>query len=93
MIAGTVVVLGDVGDYPGFAMKRGTLLLRGLPSLMAPTFSDSGTHDLGFLRLLSRYVAGLAGTPVRFDNLGIRVRRLIGDAAVGGKGELLTWQD
>jgi formylmethanofuran dehydrogenase subunit C len=93
MIAGTVVALGNVGAYPGMAMKRGTLLLRELPTLMAPTFSDSGTHDIGFLRLLSRYVAGLAGTPARFDNLGIRVRRLIGDAAVGGKGELLTWQN
>lgn len=93
MIAGTVVALGEVGPYPGYAMKRGTLLLRELPALVSPTFSDNGSHDLGFVRLLSRYVTESSGAPARFDNLGVRVRRLIGDAAVGGKGELLIWQD
>lgn len=92
MIAGTAIVSGQTGAYPGFGMKRGTLLLRALPAQIAPTFADCGTHEMGFLRLLSRSMAELgAPAAARFDNLGTRVRRLLGDEAVGGKGELLVW--
>lgn len=90
MIAGTLVVSGRAGAYPGYAMKRGTLLLRALPDEIAPTFADCGAHDLGFLRLLSRSMTGL-GVPL--GRIGTRVRRLLGDSAVGGKGELLIRED
>jgi formylmethanofuran dehydrogenase subunit C len=93
MIAGTVVVLGTtVGPYPGFGMKRGSLILRGLPERQLPTFGDCGRHDLGFLSLLWR---SLRGRSRRLDELATgssTVQRLAGDRAVGGKGEILLWQ-
>src|SRR5262249_572782 len=55
MIAGTLVVLGpELGPYPGFGMKRGTLLHLARPQRELPSFADCGRHDLGFLRLLLR---------------------------------------
>ena len=92
MIAGTVVVLGTtVGAYPGFGMKRGSLILCSQPERKLPTFSDCGRHDLGFLRLLWRH---LRGHSPRLDERATgpaTVRRLAGDHAVGGKGEILLW--
>jgi formylmethanofuran dehydrogenase subunit C len=93
MIAGTLVGLGsEAAVRPGYLMKRGTLLLRGMPQRLLPSFADCGAHDLGFLRLLSCSLDGFGGWRRRLDELGIRVRRLAGDAAVGGTGELLVWQ-
>jgi formylmethanofuran dehydrogenase subunit C len=93
IIAGTMIVLGaEIGAYPGFGMKRGTLLLRGLPERLLPTFADSGVHELGFLRLLKQALSDADPFVAALDGLGLRVRRFVGDAAVGGKGELLVWQ-
>ncbi len=92
MIAGTLAVLGDtVGDFPGFAMKRGTLMLRRLPPRMLPSFADCGRHDFGFVRLLAR-AAGDDRQVRVVQELGSRMRRLFGDEAAGGKGEILVWQ-
>jgi formylmethanofuran dehydrogenase subunit C len=92
MIAGTVVVLGTtVGAYPGFGMKRGSLILCTLPEYQLPTFNDCGWHDFGFLRLLWRH---LRGHSRRLDERATGPatgRRLAGDRAVGGKGEILLW--
>ncbi len=94
MIAGTVLALGPaIGPYPGFAMKRGSLILLNRPDRELPSFADCGRHDLGFLRLLLR---ALAGRSRRLDDLATRptlVQRLTGDQSVGGKGEILLWQD
>lgn len=94
MIAGTIIVLGaDPGAYPGLGMKRGSLILRGHPERELPSFGDCGRHDLGFLRLLLR---ALHGRSIRLDQLAARptqVRRLVGDQAGGGTGEILIWQD
>jgi formylmethanofuran dehydrogenase subunit C len=94
MIAGTVLALGSaVGSYPGFAMKRGSLILLSRPTRELPTFADCGRHDLAFLRLLLR---ALHGRSPRLDDLAARaptVQRLAGDQSVGGKGEILLWQD
>jgi formylmethanofuran dehydrogenase subunit C len=94
MIAGTVLVLGPaIGPYPGFAMKRGSLILLGRPDRMLPTFADCGRHDLAFLRLLLR---SLKGRSPRLDALASRptvVQRLAGDHSVGGKGEILLYHD
>lgn len=95
MGAGTIAVLGRVGANPGFAMNRGTLLLRRLDSPLLPTFSDCGRHELGFLKLLLRSWEGLPG---RFGALSLatsttsRVRRHVGDLANGGLGEILVWE-
>ena len=91
MIAGTLLALGAAGVYPGFAMKRGSILLGQPPPRMLPTFGDAGSHELGFLRLLSRAIR-TDGTPaLDLEGLGTRVRRYVGDAAAGGKGEILVW--
>lgn len=87
MIAGTVAVLGRVGEGAGFAMRRGTLLLETPPPLL-PTFNESGTFALPFLPLL---VGAWQGLPGAFGTLAAppRVRRYVGDRAVGGVGEIL----
>jgi formylmethanofuran dehydrogenase subunit C len=93
MIAGTVLALGPtIGPYPGFAMKRGSLILLSHPTRDLPTFADCGRHDLAFLHLLLR---SLKGRSPRLDDLTKRpplVQRLAGDQSVGGKGEILLWQ-
>ena len=65
MLAGTIAVMGSVGAHLGFAMQRGTVLLRESPAHVLPTFGDCGTHESSFLKLLfqswtallSRYAA------------------------------------
>jgi formylmethanofuran dehydrogenase subunit C len=90
MVAGTTIVLGgEVGLYPGFAMKRGTILLLGRARRLLPTFADCGLHELGFLRL---FAAALRTHSTRLADALPRqeqVRRLVGDAGAGGKGEIL----
>ena len=94
MIAGTIIALGaTVGAYPGFAMKRGTLILRAAANQMLPTFADCGRHELGFLNLL---FLQLRNTSSQLDQLAAQtkiVQRMVGDQAAGGKGELLFWRD
>ncbi|MFZ5790400.1 MAG: formylmethanofuran dehydrogenase subunit C [Pseudomonadota bacterium] len=93
MIAGTLILLGStVGAYPGFGMKRGTLLLRQWPLRRLPTFADCGMHELGFLRLLTRSLGDIGSGAAILRELGPRVRRFVGDAAADGKGEILLWQ-
>jgi formylmethanofuran dehydrogenase subunit C len=87
MIAGTVVVCGRAGAMPGALMRRGSLLLGGAAAL-APTFVPVLRAEGGvFLALLARALrrhseaaAALAERPAR---------RLAGDMASLGKGEIL----
>jgi formylmethanofuran dehydrogenase subunit C len=85
MIAGTIVIRGKVGRYAGFNLRRGSLVLSKEPKDLLPTFGDSGVLDFEYLRLLERQL--------REDGVGIklraRARRLMGDMAVLGKGEML----
>ena len=53
MIAGTIVVSGALGDHPGYGMRRGTLIAGGHGALL-PTFVETGTPDLVFVRLLAQ---------------------------------------
>ena len=94
MVAGTTIVLGtETGRYPGFAMKRGTLLLNRRPQQMLPTFADAGRHELGFMSLLTSYLAPhSARLAVAAPSL-TELRRFTGDAAAGGKGEILAAAD
>jgi formylmethanofuran dehydrogenase subunit C len=91
MVAGTTIVLGaQIGLYPGFAMKRGSLLLLGSVTRMLPTFTDSGVHEFGFLKLLFAYLKKrspkLAAAGAQLNQL----RRWVGDGSANGKGEILT---
>jgi formylmethanofuran dehydrogenase subunit C len=87
IIGGTVVVLGPCAEEPGFAMRRGTVLLAREPERLLATFEDNGAHELPWLALLARYVASLgwAGSIP-----GPRVRRFTGCASTGGLGEILV---
>jgi formylmethanofuran dehydrogenase subunit C len=91
MIAGTVALLGSPGARAGYAMRRGTLLCGTLPeAALPPTFGDCGEHQLGFMPLLQTFLQRLDSEFARFGSGGIRLRRFVGDLAVGGNGELLT---
>ena len=87
MLGGTIWAEGGFGLDPGFMMRRGTLIG---PSVerMLPTFADCGRHDLLILRILARYFKEALG-PMAPKPLGAFARRVAGDMATIGKGEIL----
>lgn len=87
MVAGTIAVGGRLGAHAAFGMRRGTLLLVRARPRLSPTFVPT-THDITvFWRLLALQLRS-AGAP--FAALGgAPPRRLAGDLAVDGKGEVL----
>ncbi len=84
MIAGTIAA-ASLGDHPGYGMRRGTLLA-GKVGALAPSFVETGTHDLVFLRLLARSLRPLS--PSHADLAAGALTRYSGDLATLGKGEL-----
>ncbi|HEX8416236.1 MAG TPA: formylmethanofuran dehydrogenase subunit C [Methylobacterium sp.] len=84
MIAGTIAA-SRVGDHPGYGMRRGTILAGGHGAI-SPSFVETGTHDLVFLRLLARALRGLS--PAHADLAAGALTRYSGDLATLGKGEL-----
>jgi formylmethanofuran dehydrogenase subunit C len=91
MIAGTLIVRRKAGALPGYLMRRGTIVLGGGAEQFSPTFVDCGVHELLTMKLMAAFVASysarLAST-VRHP-----LRRLAGDMAVLGKGEILCVND
>ena len=85
MIAGTIVLKGRVGRWAGYGLRRGSLILDKEPKDLLATFGDCGILDFTWLRILDRHLKATDGR-VR---VGPRARRLIGDMAVLGKGEML----
>jgi formylmethanofuran dehydrogenase subunit C len=87
MVAGSIAVGGRIGAHCAWGMRRGSIVCAGAAPSIAPTFVPTG-HDIGvFWQLLARDLARL-GEP--FATLPARhIRRIAGDLAVGGKGELL----
>ena len=86
MIAGTIVA-GALGDHAGYGMRRGTLVA-GSHGAMLPTFVETGTPDLVFLRLLAVALRRFGSRHA--DLLGGTLRRYSGDLATLGKGELFV---
>jgi formylmethanofuran dehydrogenase subunit C len=84
MIAGTLAAL-EVGDLPGLGMRRGTLLL-GKHGPLAPTFVETGHHDLVFLRLLGKQLQIVSEAHAAL--LAKPLRRYSGDLATIAKGEI-----
>lgn len=87
MIAGTLAIGGEAGDLPGYLMGRGTILLGRGATLFSPSFGDCGEHDLVAARLLANHIAQTSAklaSPFRRP-----LRRLAGDLAALGKGEIL----
>ena len=87
MIAGTLAIGGEAGDLPGYLMGRGTILLGRGATLLSPTFGDCGEHDLVAARLLADYI-GVTSAKLARRFRG-PLRRLAGDLAALGKGEIL----
>ena len=86
MIAGTLAIGGEAGDLPGYLMGRGTILLGRGATLLSPTFGDCGEHELVATRLLANFVAQTSGKLARLFRRPLR--RLAGDLAALGKGEI-----
>lgn len=86
MIAGTLVLRGKVVGAPGQLMRRGTIVLLGGDCPPSPTFLDCGSHHLVAATLLAAELErlGLGFAP----KLRRPMRRLAGDMAVAGKGEI-----
>jgi formylmethanofuran dehydrogenase subunit C len=84
--AGTLVVLGASGINPGYLMRRGTLVLA-QASALTPTFIDSGHLDSTFLTLFARLMKPESRLSAKL--LSSPLRRVMGDMAVLGKGEIL----
>jgi formylmethanofuran dehydrogenase subunit C len=87
MIAGTLAIGGEADDLPGYLMGRGTILLGRGATLFSPTFGDCGEHELVAARLLADYVAQASAKLARLFRRPLR--RLAGDLAALGKGEIL----
>jgi formylmethanofuran dehydrogenase subunit C len=87
MIAGTLAIVGEAGDLPGYLMGRGTILLGRGATLLSPTFADCGEHALVAAQLLADYVAPFSAKAARLFRRPLR--RLAGDLAALGKGEIL----
>ena len=86
MIAGTI--LADVlGDHPGYGMRRGTIVA-GRHGALLPTFVETGTPDLVYLRLLRRNLERHGHRQAEL--LKGSLRRHSGDLATLGKGELFS---
>jgi formylmethanofuran dehydrogenase subunit C len=88
MTGGTVVCLGKAGVSPGYLMTRGTIVTGGGAACVTPTFIDTGAHELVAIRLLARWLTeeGISGG----GGLATPLRRLVGDTAVLGKGEIFV---
>jgi formylmethanofuran dehydrogenase subunit C len=86
MVAGTIAVAGRCGKHPGFGMRRGSLVLL-QPLEVPPTFAATDYNFDVAWTLLARSLQRHGGA---FTNLGKRrPRRLAGDRAVDGRGEIL----
>jgi formylmethanofuran dehydrogenase subunit C len=86
MIAGTIIVRGRADRLPGYLMSRGTIVAVDGSDGLSPTFADSGVHDLLATALMARYVQTYS--PEVAAMLRRPWRRLLGDMAVTGKGEI-----
>ncbi|APR38453.1 formylmethanofuran dehydrogenase subunit C [Paraburkholderia sp. SOS3] len=103
LVAGTICIAGRIGAHHAYGMRRGTLLLLREPERVPPTFVEGGRGFDVFWQLFVRALAALreplAATGAAslnaalapFFTLDSRMmpRRLSGDLAVDGRGELL----
>lgn len=87
MMGGTIFSEAGFGRGAGIQMRRGTLVGPSADGIL-PTFLETGRHDLLILRIMQRYWQETLGelAPPRFAHAP---RRLMGDTASLGRGELL----
>jgi len=90
MIAGTLAIGGTAGDLPGYLMNRGTILLGAGATTLLPTFADCGVHELVAARLIADSIRTTSERIARLFREPLR--RLAGDLAALGKGEIFIPQ-
>ena len=88
MIAGTVIVCGSAGVLPGYLLKRGTIVLGDRCDAVSPTFVDCGVHQLVANRFMAAMIESHSKSAARLMRRPLR--RLAGDMAVLGKGEIFV---
>lgn len=87
IIAGTLIIRGHAGELPGYLLQRGTIVLGAGCEKHSPTFVDCGVHEPLAFRLLAAFLDPLSPSLARLIRRPLR--RLAGDMAVSGKGEIL----
>lgn len=87
MVGGTLWTEAGFGPRPGPLLRRGTLIGPSVDEVL-PTYEDCGRIDPVILGILSRYIAETLG-PLAPKALPPMVRKLAGDRATIGKGEIL----
>jgi len=87
MVGGTLWTEAGFGPRPGPLLRRGTLIGPSVDEVL-PTFGDCGRIDPVILRIISRAIAEILG-PLAPKALPPTVRKLGGDMATIGKGEIL----
>lgn len=88
LVAGTIAVAGRLGPLPGLRMRRGTILAAAAAAGLPDTFAHTGHADLTIFKLLARRLGGATPWLEPLLTAG-PVRRLAGDLAVDGTGEIL----
>ena len=88
MLAGTLIVRGAAGARTGYLMRRGTIVLGSASGDFGPTFVDCGVHDLTAHRLMAAHIRESSAKSAEL--LHVPLRRLMGDMAVLGKGEIFV---
>ncbi len=88
MIAGTLILCRKCGVMPGYLMSRGTIVLGGDCEELSPTFLDCGSHELVAMRLIAEFARMYSKRAASV--VSGKLRRLAGDMAVLGKGELFV---
>jgi formylmethanofuran dehydrogenase subunit C len=91
MVAGTIAIAGRLGPLPGLRMRRGTIVAAAASEGAPDTFADTGRADLTIFKLLARRLGGAASW-IEPLLTGRPLRRLAGDLAVDGKGEILLFE-
>ncbi|MBP0588492.1 formylmethanofuran dehydrogenase subunit C [Paraburkholderia sp. LEh10] len=88
MVAGTIAIAGRVGEHPAYGMRRGSLLLLESAWPATQRFAENSSDIDVFWRLLVPTLAREGGAFAMLSRAHAP-RRLRGDAAVQGKGEIL----
>ncbi len=90
IIAGSVIVLGDMAGAPGVGGKRGTVVAVGVVEVPA-TYNYACTYRPPHVRLTMTYLRRRYGVAIDDRVAGGLYRRYCGDADDVGKGEILQW--
>ena len=90
MMGGTIYAEQGLGEAAGMQMRRGTLIAPNVAQPLA-TFADCGRHDLLILRIMAAHWVATLGdlAPPALSPSAAAPRRLMGDMASLGKGEIL----